>query len=70
MAVQRLAGNRLKDSMEMERREASDSGERGKRKFSVQVLADVIEHAVDAVFVVIRLPRHWKISLYAGRRAV
>jgi hypothetical protein len=50
--VQRLARDSLKDPMEVERGETTDFGQPGQRKFSVQMLSNIVEHAVNALVMV------------------
>jgi NAD(P)-dependent dehydrogenase (short-subunit alcohol dehydrogenase family) len=56
MIVQRLARDSLNDPMEVERGETTDSGQPGQRKFSVQMLANIVEYAVNALVIVTVAP--------------
>ena len=56
VAVQRLARDALKNAVEVERREAADAGQPGQRKFAIEMLRDIVEHAIDPVVIVLVAP--------------
>src|SRR5262245_22179929 len=51
--IYRFACHALKNSMEMKGREMADVGEFFQRKITVQMLRDIIKHAVDPFFIVV-----------------
>ena len=48
----------LKNAVEVERGETADAGQSRQREFAVEMLRDVVEHAIDPVVIVLVAPHH------------
>ena len=57
---QRLPGDRGEDPMEVKRRERRHAGEGGKRQLVGQMLADVVDDAVDALLILQAVARRYR----------